>query len=358
MTSRERVLSAINRRKPDRVPRLLYGEVIGYTPAVENMLKDRCAPQSPREYFDMDITGVAARPTRLSRERFREWVYEAAYKDSGRLQEVDEWGVWWRGGSFHHFAHIESPLSGVESPEKIKEYPWPDLDQAYRFEGMADEVAGLHAEGMAVAGFPGSVFEQAWYIRGMESLLQDMLLQPEVAHFMYDRTAYFQKAGAVEMAKAGVDVIMLGDDVATQMGLMMHPDTWREFLKPRLADTIGAVKAVGEDARIFYHSDGKVEPLIPELIEVGVEILNPVQPECMDPASVKRKYGNELCFWGTIGLQQTMSFGTPQDVREEVQTRLRTVGYDGGLILAPSHVLEPEVPWENIVAFFQAADDA
>ena len=87
-------------------------------------------------------------------------------------------------------------------------------------------------------------------------------------------------------------------------------------------------------------------------------MLNPVQPECMDPASVKRKYGNELCFWGTIGLQHTMSFGTPQDVRDEVLTRIRTVGYDGGLILAPSHVLEPEVPWENIVAFFQAADEA
>jgi uroporphyrinogen decarboxylase len=131
---------------------------------------------------------------------------------------------------------------------------------------------------------------------------------------------------------------------------------WREFLKPRLAATVRAVKQVRSDALVFYHSDGNIEAAIPELMEVGIDILNPLQPECMDPAKVKLKYGNRLAFWGTVSVQRTLPFGTPEDVREEVRTRIRTVGKGGGLILAPAHVLGPETPWDNIVAFFEAAD--
>jgi len=355
MTSRERVLMALAHRPTDRVPRLLYEEAIGYTPPIAKLLQARCAPKSPRDYFDMDITRVTFQPSTLPHSRFAEWLGSESDKAlaSG---DVDEWGVWWRGGSFHHFAQLESPLRGIENFARIREFPWPDLDQLYRFEGLPQKVETLHAQGLAVAAFAGSVFEQAWYIRGMEDLMRDMIVAPELADYLFERTSAYQQFAASQFARAGVDIIITGDDIASQRGLMIKLEMWRKFLKPRLASTVRVVKAANPSAHVFYHSDGNVEAAIPELIEVGIDILNPIQPECMDPAAIKRKFGDQLSFWGTVGVQQTMPFGTPDDVRNEVRARIHDVGRSGGLILAPTHVLGPEVPWENIVAFFEAAD--
>jgi uroporphyrinogen decarboxylase len=356
MTSRERVRAALAHGPIDRTPRLLYEEVIGYTPPIKRLLELKCAPRTPRDYFGMDITGVTAEPSRLARSRFEEWLGASA-SEALASGQVDEWGVWWRAGMFHHFARVESPLRGIEGVERLREYPWPDLDQPYRFRGVRQRVAELHGQGLAAAAFAGSVFEQAWYLRGLEDLMMDLVAAPELAHHLFERTAALQQFAADQFARAGVDIIITGDDVAGQQGLLMSQETWRKFLKPRLAATVKAVKRANAGSFVFYHSDGNIEPLIPELIEVGIEILNPIQPECMDPAAIKRRYGNRLSFWGTVSVQRTMPFGTPDEVRAEVRARVRDVGYDGGLILAPAHVLGPETTWENIVAFFEAADE-
>lgn len=355
MTSRERVLTALAHQTTDRVPRLLYEEAIGYTPPVGRLLREKCAPQSPRDYFGMDITSVTFAPSRLPADRFAEWLGDSA-PEALAAGQVDEWGVWWRSGGFHHFAHIESPLRGIQDFGRLKAYPWPDLDQTYRFAGVRERVAELHAQGFAVAAFAGSVFEQSWYLRSMEDLMTDMLAAPEVAHYFFERTAALQLHAAEQFARAGGDIIITGDDVAGQKGLLMRAETWREFLQPRLAATVRAVKRANPAAFVFYHSDGNVAPLIPDLIETGIDILNPIQPECMDPAAIKRQYGERLSFWGTVSVQRTMPFGTPDAVRAEVRARIRDVARGGGLILAPAHVLGPEVPWENILAFFDAAD--
>jgi uroporphyrinogen decarboxylase len=162
---------------------------------------------------------------------------------------------------------------------------------------------------------------------------------------------------ARRLAEAGVDFIYTGDDVGTERAMLISPATWRRFLKPRLARVIAAARAVRPDIPVFYHSDGYCEPIIPELIEIGVTILNPVQPECMDPAELKRRFGDRLAFWGTVGTQTTMPFGTPDDVRREVRHRFETVGLGGGLVIAPTQTIEPDVPWENIVAFFEAVEE-
>jgi uroporphyrinogen decarboxylase len=354
MTSRERVLATLARQPIDRVPRLLYEEAIGYTRPIEKLLREKCAPQTPRDFFGMDITRVAFNPTTLPRSRFTPWLGPEANTalESG---QVDEWGVWRRRGEFHHFARIESPLRGLQDPAGLQEYPWPDLDQPYRFEGVRSRVEELHAQGFAVVGYAGSVFERAWSIRGLEEMMMDLVASPQIAHFLLEHTAAFQQHAAREFARARVDVIITGDDVAGQRGLLMKLETWREFLKPRLAATVRAVKTANPACRVFYHSDGNVEAIIPELIEIGIDILNPVQPECMDPAAIKRKYGARLCFWGTVSVQRTLPFGRPDEVRAEVRARIREVGRGGGFILAPAHVLGPETSWENIVAFFEAA---
>jgi uroporphyrinogen decarboxylase len=190
----------------------------------------------------------------------------------------------------------------------------------------------------------------------MEDLMMDMVTAPELAHEFFERTSALQRVAATQYAHAGVDIVITGDDVGGQRGLLMSLGMWRQFLKPRLAATVRAVKEARAETAFFYHSDGNVEAVIPDLIEIGVDILNPVQPECMDPAAIKRRFGNELSFWGTVSVQRTRPVGTPDEVRAEVRARIRDVGRNGGLILAPAHVLGPETPWENVVAFFEAAD--
>jgi len=355
MTSRERVLTALAHKPTDRVPRLLYEEAIGYTPPIERLLKQHCAPRVPRDYFGMDITNVSFNPTTRPRERFAEWLGAESHVALASGQ-VDEWGVWWRTGDFHHFARIESPLRAVENLDQLERYPWPDLNQPHRYDGVRERVQMLQAQGLAVSAYAGSVLEQSWYLRGLENLMTDLIARPELANDLFQRTAAFQQCAARQFARAGVDILITGDDIAGQTGPLISVNTWRQFLKPLLAASVRTVKETNPATKFFYHSDGNVEAFIPDLIEIGIEILNPIQPEAMDPAAIKQRYGDRLSFWGTVSVQRTMPFGTPNDVRAEVRARIRDVGRGGGLILAPAHVLGPETPWENIVAFFAAAD--
>jgi uroporphyrinogen decarboxylase len=349
MTSRERVLTALRRREPDRAPATLYDEVIGYVPDVARMFHEKCGGQWPGDYFGCDVRSVAIGPTRLTTD-FSKYI---------RAQEnvrVDEWGVGWRAGGFHHYAEIIHPLQSLDA-RAIRDYPCPDLDAAYRYEGMKSKVAALHERGLAVTGYPGSVFEQAWQMRGMAELFVDILDRVDTAEFLLDQIAGRVAGAAQRLAAADVDVLILGDDIATQRGLMMSLAMWSTFFKPRLQRIIRAAREVKPDLIIFYHSDGNVWDAIAELIDAGVEVLNPVQPECMDPAEVKRVFGDRLAFFGAVSLQRTLPFGAPDDVRAEVKRRIETVGKGGGLLLSPTHCLQPDVPWENVVAFFEAVEE-
>lgn len=202
-----------------------------------------------------------------------------------------------------------------------------------------------------------TIFEVSWYIRGMENLFSDMMLQPDLAETLLDRITEMRVFQAQTYARADVDILDLGDDVATQRGMLMSPKMWHHWLKPRLARVIGAAKAIKPDILVQYHSDGDCRDVIPELIEVGVDILNPVQPECMDPAEIKTQYGDRLAFSGTVGTQTTMPHGTPAEVKAVVKERIATVGEGGGLLIAPTHVLEPDVPWENVIALVEAVEE-
>ena len=152
-----------------------------------------------------------------------------------------------------------------------------------------------------------------------------------------------------------VDYIMTGDDVASQISLIFGIDQWRKVIKPRWAKAYSAARAIKPDIEIWYHSDGNISEIIPELIAIGVTILNPIQPECLDLVMVKSNYGDKLVLDGTLGTQTTMPFGSVEDVQNVMKENASKLGYDGGLIFSPTHVLEPEVPPENIVAFVETA---
>ena len=346
MSPRERVLRVIHRQKPDQVPK-----DAGFTPAIQALFEEKTGQKSPGTYFGIEVRGVGFRGPATPPD------FSRYFPNPPEGLAVGEYGTATVPGGFHHFTRKVYPLQHIQSVDEMADYPWPNYEVPARHQHLEQDVQRLHQDGWFVQGGPGHIFETAWQIRGMHEFLMDMVANPAIPHEILERITVRNEFIARRCAEAGVDMLITGDDVGMQDRMMMSPDTWREFIKPRLKRVIDASRAVRPDLPVWYHSDGDVTSIIPDLIEVGVTVLNPVQPECMDPAALKKQYGDRLAFWGTIGTQSTMPWGTPDDVRACVKERIETVGYDGGLLLAPTHVLEPEVPWENIVAFFEAVEE-
>jgi uroporphyrinogen-III decarboxylase len=188
-------------------------------------------------------------------------------------------------------------------------------------------------------------------------VLKDIIRDPEWFERLLDIPYHYHLTVAKRLVEMGVDMIWLGDDVGGQTNMLISPRHWRRFLKPRMANMISELKRVNPELKIAYHSDGAIEPIIPELIEIGLDVLNPVQPACMDPATLKKQYGKELCFWGSIDEQHTLPFGTPAQVEAEVRLRLATLGKDGGLIIGPTHNVQLDTPMENFWAMINAVTE-
>jgi len=259
-------------------------------------------------------------------------------------------------GSLYHFTQYISPLRNAAKFEDIEAFPYPSV-KGFLDDHMAAEVEAAHQAGVPACTWVGHMYENAWQVRGYTQFLMDTIERPEWCEYILDRFMENNLATAVAAAKAGVDLLYTGDDVANQRALMFSLPQWRKLIKSRWAKVYAAAKSIKPDIKIWYHSDGNVEDIVPDMIEIGLDILNPVQPECLDPVKLKKKYGKKLVFDGTIGTQSTMPWGTPEEVKQVVRERVKTLGYDGALILAPTHVLEPEVPIANIDAFVEAAKE-
>jgi uroporphyrinogen decarboxylase len=354
MTGRERVLAAMRHRVPDRTP-FDFGH--GFSPAKLTEFRERTGQDDPIAYFGADSRTVGIGPTRGKQD------FSAYHRDLPARATIDEWGVGHlpteSADSAHsHLDGFLYPMTRLTTAADARDYPLPDLEADYRYMPVRDAICRWHAEGLAVtASMECTVFEVAWYLRSMEMLLMDFVDNPEFAAALLDRIIEKRVIQAKRFVELGADVIRLGDDVASQRGMLMSVPMWRRWLKPRLARVIDAARRVRPDILIFYHTDGNATAIVPELMEIGVDILNPVQPECMDPAGLKRAFGHRMCFWGTVGTQSTMPFGTADDVRSEVRHRIATVGAGGGLVLAPTHMIEPDVPWENLLAFVETVKE-
>ena len=270
--------------------------------------------------------------------------------------KYDSWGIAREPGSAeaHHMTRMHHPMQSFNALEQIQNYPWPDFDMS-PVDHVHKRVDEIHAQGYAaVFGMSCTIWETSWYIRGMPELMMDMATDDEKAVWLLDKVTGTACVRARIAAKAGVDIIHLGDDVGMQNRIMMSKSMYREWLKPRLAKVIASAKTIKPDILIYYHSCGFVTPFIEDFIDVGIEILNPVQPECMNFADIHAQYGDTLSFNGTLGTQSTMPFGTADDVKNIVINNLETAGSKGGLVVAPTHMVEPEVPWENIEAYVRA----
>jgi uroporphyrinogen decarboxylase len=346
MNPRENVLAAMRRQNPERVP---FG--LSFTPPMYDLFVEKTGAHSPAEYWDFDARWTYFRSPSEKAE------YKAYFPEG--LPEgswIDEWGIGNVPGSMFHFAKMIAPLGNAQSVDEILSYPLPDFTRLECWQPIESDVSEYRGRGYAVgAGLEMTIFEVSWYLRGMENLMSDMLQNPDMATALLDRITEIRIFQAQTVARIGVDVMALGDDISMQTGMLMSPRMWRKWFKPRLAAVIAAAREVKPDILVQYHTDGDCRAVIPELIEVGVDILNPIQPECMDPVEIKQQYGDRLSFSGTIGTQSTMPHGTPEEVRAAVKRMVATVGAGGGLFLAPTHVIEPDVPWENVLAFVDAA---
>lgn len=272
---------------------------------------------------------------------------------------IDKYGVAHEPGSAaaFHMTKMYSPMNSFDSIEQVMEYPLPDYRNSDA-EAQRVAVQKAHMEDLvAVGNMQCTIWECAWYMRGMENLMADMVTEDPIAEALLDRVTDISVLRAESFTRSGVDVLFLGDDIGMQNTIMMSENLYCEWLKPRLARVIAAARAINPDIIVFYHSCGFVTPMIPHLIDVGVDVLNPVQPECMRFEDIHAQYGDKLSFHGTIGTQTTMPFGTPADVKHEVWKNLEIAGKHGGLFVAPTHLLEPEVPVENVVAYIEACRD-
>jgi uroporphyrinogen decarboxylase len=270
----------------------------------------------------------------------------------------DEYGIGHSKGSAaaFHMTRMHHPLRGA-CPREIVDYPYPTVDES-KLDEFKNKVAALRDKGLASLGFMQmTVWEASWYLRSMEELMVDMMLESEAATILLDKITDFACAKARTYAAAGTDILSLGDDIGTQTSIMIGVEFWEKWLQPRLIKVIRAAKEINPDILIFYHSCGYILPFIDKLIESGVEILNPIQPECMSFDEVCEHFGNRLSFWGTLGTQQLLPYGTAKDVYAQTLNNLARCGSKGGIVIGPTHMVEPEVPWKNLMALKDAAGE-
>ncbi len=376
MTSRDRLLAALDHRPPDRVPIDLGGNQTGiHRDAYRALLRHFGMPGDVRI---LDAVQQLAVPDEAVLERLRvdtRYVFAGAAGDwkGGIVRAerdgkawydlVDEFGVRWSmpADDGLYMDITLHPLADA-TVDAVKAYPFPKGGDPGRFAGLRERALRIRKETpcAVVSGISGVVYEIGWYLRGLERWFMDTVENPGFCEAVLDRTlqfwldwfrAFLDEAGDV------VDVIMIGDDLAGQKGPLFSPDFYRRIVKPRHKRLVQYVKSRTR-AKIWYHTCGGCRALIPDLVDNGIDILNPVQISAtgMEPAGLKRDFGDRLCFWGGgIDSQKVLPRATPDEVREHVRRSLEAFKPGGGYVFNNVHNIQGGVPPENVVAMYDAA---
>lgn len=348
MIPRERVRAVLRGEQPDRVP-----VMVNFYPWE--------FPQHPGreagEIFDCPIRFVRLAAPREQGDflhYLRTLPRDTYVGATDILRTYHDWG-------YHPEIPRDAPLADADSIAQIAAAPLPDFIARLRPDHLRQQVERLHAAGYAVQASPphlgGELFETAWRMRGFEQFMVDLVENPPLVDYLLEQLTAMHLSASLALVRAEIDILALDDDIAEYTRLLISPAMWRRYFKPHVQTIIAACRAANPDLFIFWHSDGNIEPIIPDLIEIGVNVLNPVQPDAMDPARLKQLYGDRLAFWGTVGTAQAWAWANPEDIRREVVERIQTVGAGGGLILSPAYDLEPEFRWDNVVAMFEAGAD-
>ena len=269
---------------------------------------------------------------------------------------VSEYGIISVPGSMHHLRKMIHPLANAATVEELENYPFPDMTESWRWEELEKNIKIASDQGCYLIGCLYYIYEAAWYLRGQEQLMIDFYENPEFAHRLFDKIADIQEYVAVRLARLGVDCLTASDDIAHQQGLIMKPEHIRKWILSRWQRVINAAKEINPKIKVNFHTDGKCQDIIPDLMSIGVTAINPVQPECDDPEFLKRKFGKKLVLFGTVSAN-TLSFGTPDEVRAEVKRRMETAKRYGGMFITPNNCPDINTPYENFKAFLDACQE-
>ena len=353
MKHRDRVLTALQHEMPDRCPMQ-----ISFTPEFAARLKGEIAATAQLTPGAGHNPHGGGNTYELERCLDQDLILTSVGWANSYYHEgpsyTDEWGIGWRAteyatkfGTGTYTEIVGHPLADDAA---IDTYQCPDPTRPSLYEEAAAAIRNYKNDYYIVGVTVTTIFETAWALRGLDQLMMDFILNPELAEKILEIPYRYHLTAAQKLVEMGVDMIWTGDDVGTQTAMMISPALWRQFFKPRMANFIAGLKKINPHVKVAYHSDGVIDPIIPDLIEIGLDVLNPVQPACMDPEKLKKAYGDKLCFWGSIDEQYTLPFGSPAEVRQEVVKRLGTIGRDGGLIIGPTHHVQLDTPMENFWA--------
>ena len=376
LTPRERLRTALAHREPDRVPFDLGSTQVTSIasraqsrlrarlglPAAAARVSDRVQQLDHGEedllrFLEVDTRGLWPLTTRNGP------VPET--DDGEHLAHVDEWGLTYRipreGAFWYDLA--QSPLaSGELTRERIDAHPWPRGSDPRLVAHLRAEAEAHREAGYAVVlkSLSAGLFEMAQRLRGMEAFLIDLVEAPVAAGLLLDRVLevkldYWRSA----LAALGdvVDVVAEGDDYGTQQSMLVSPATFRSVFKPRLAELVRAMKRGAPDAFVFFHSCGSVRRILPDFLEIGIEVLNPVQTTAagMEPVALKRDFGKDVSFWGGgVDTQSVLPRGTPAEVRDDVRRNVDALAPGGGFVFCAVHNIQADVPPENVLAMVEA----
>jgi len=346
MKPRERVERALNHEETDRPPfqATFTPEFADKLRKVLGLKKMFTEPHHREWYgYEMEIlTGQDALQASCG------WVTNY-YLDNKPY--TDEWGVKWRIDEYEtpqgkgYYTNIDqNPLKDDQAAMRFKA---PDPNKPGMYDTVKRLVKTYGNEYWIIGRVHTTMFESAWALRGMETLLMDFYLNPELAEHIIEETFQYHLEVVRNLAKIGVDMIWLGDDFGAQDDLMLDPDLWRQVFKPRFAKIIAEAKNINPGIKIAHHSDGCNYAIVEDFIEIGLDVLNPIQTECMDPVIMQEKYGDRLCFFGGIAVQSTLPNGTFEELKSEYDWLKGSLGKGGGWICAPTHHVQLDTPVEN-----------
>jgi uroporphyrinogen decarboxylase len=346
ITPRENLCSMLDGGTPSWSPFSLdIGAIPGFTEPVLRRFREVTGSVDPAEYFGGDWR-VFSLPC-----RFGGADPAALHGEVAPGTWFDEWGIGhWAGGLEGTLERHYPPLATADRVAQVESLPSPTIDTPI------DPAAQrrFHEAGYPVFGYAGSLYEWSWWLRGMEQFLMDLLVEPALAEAVLRKVEAHTTRLALATAEAGVDVLCFYDDAGMQCGMQLAPELWRRFVKPAWQRVLDAVRTRFPDARFFFHCCGKVDAIVADIVELGFHVLHPIQPECMDFATIYQQFGARIALAATISAQRMFPFGSPEDVRQEVRRLAAIVAAHRRAIFMPSNRLQPETPWVNIVAFATA----
>lgn len=351
MNSKQRVLLSLNHQEPDRVPVDFWWSHETRDKLIEHLgLKNQDELQ---DYLGSDIRCIYPKYIGPPLRRFEDGSYEDFW---GVIRKPTQFGGKEYKGEYDEV--IFCPLREATSVEDIERMRWPSPDwfdydslipQCEQFRDYALMIGRMGVETQ-------TIFIQLWFFRGLDQILIDFADRPDFVKAMVDRIMKFRLEHIERMlavTKGRAHILQIADDYGMQNGLMMSPAMWKDYFAPPLK----AIADMGHEfgMKIFLHCDGSSRQIIPDFIDLGVDILNPIQPQCvgMEPNELKKEFGDRLCFHGAVDTQKTLPFGTREEVISEVKERIEVMGKGGGYILAPVHTVEADVPVGNILAVYE-----